>query len=361
MPRDYYTNMLSLRADILIVTKLMYLRDKKLMEHFEEVGMDVSLILVESFITLFTTSCHPDLVDIIIDHFVIDGAVVLIKAMVLILSYFCTKLMKIDSFSDMLVFFKKKLQTCFVEPKKFSSDLMNLYLSKYLIEELREFYTMKERSNYYVNKPVVFNNSVKCKANWPICYQALETCKVVPETTKSNIFKSHFVMDNFKLDYFFQKRTAAYSPENDSKDIHSKFKTPKNEERIEEDDLLMDRQHHICPMKNKQYDKMKSEIKKLITKQLSNYNLFINSIDAKSGNGSNPHFSYSKETVKSVMKNVMNSSENENSDQDESSWSESQSSPSKIETPTKMPKKKKKDVHNSPEEDIDNLSLMLAR
>jgi hypothetical protein len=87
MPKDYYSNMLALRADIQIIYKILSVRDPLLLKHFAEVSIDVSLITVESFLTLYTTTCHPDLVDVIMDHLFVSGSTVLIKAMVILLGY----------------------------------------------------------------------------------------------------------------------------------------------------------------------------------------------------------------------------------------------------------------------------------
>lgn len=350
--------MLSLRADILIVTKILYLREKKLMNHLEQVGMDVSLILVESFITLFTTTCHPDLTDIIIDHFVIDGSVVLIKAMVLIMSYLSQRLLKYDTFSEMLLFFKNELKTRFIEPKKLSSDLMNFYMSKYLIEELREFYTMKERTSYYTSKQVNFTNTVKCKPNWPICYQALEIFKSGPEATKSNLFKCNFVLDNFKFDYFSKKRT---SDDQDDDFQHLKnIKSPKKEKMIEEDDLLIDRQQHICPMKNKKYAKMKSDVKKLVEMQISNYNMYKTSAFSKPGTPVPTKHHAKGNTVKALMQKTLDSEHLDQTDDNDSSWSESRRGHSNTETPTKITKRSQNKTQLG-DRNIEDMSLMLAR
>lgn len=325
MPRDYYTNMLSLRADILIATKILYMRDKKLMKHLEEVGMDVSLIMVESFITLFTTTCHADLVDIIIDHFVIDGAVVLLKTMVLIMSYFAPKLMVLRSFSEMLVFFKKEMRTLFVEPKKLSSDLMNLYLSKYLVGQLRDFYTEKERKDFFRDKPMHQVGANKCKASWPICYQALEAHKAVPDTTKSKLFKCNFIMDNYIIDYFSRRRGVNHGLERDFEG--SPLRHPDKRHLIPADDLLIDRQRHECPMRNAQCEKMKSDVRNLIAIQISNSEKQTN-IDspAKSTVLHGPESS-STSTVKQLIERTMNSRDAEENEEDSSASESQENSP----------------------------------
>lgn len=97
MPKEYYSNMLALRADIQIIYKILAIRDPELIEHFAEVCIDMSLITVESFLTLYTNTCHPDITEVIMDHFLIHGPVVLLKAMVLLLSYMRTELLATEN------------------------------------------------------------------------------------------------------------------------------------------------------------------------------------------------------------------------------------------------------------------------
>lgn len=97
MPKDYYTNMLSLKSDIQIIYKLLQIKDPVLLKHFAEVNVDVSLITVESFLTLYTNTCHPELAEVILDHIFLQGSVVLLKAMVVLLGYMREDLMAADS------------------------------------------------------------------------------------------------------------------------------------------------------------------------------------------------------------------------------------------------------------------------
>lgn len=97
MPKDYYSNMLSLRSDIQITYKILSLKDPQLIKHFAEVSIDISLITVESFLTLYTNTCHPDIVEVIMDHLFIHGSNVLIKTMCILLGYMREDLLKADN------------------------------------------------------------------------------------------------------------------------------------------------------------------------------------------------------------------------------------------------------------------------
>lgn len=266
MPADYYTNMLSLRADILIVTHLLALRDKPLMDHFESISMDISLLMVESFLTLFTSTCHPTITDVIIDHFVIDGSRVLMKAMVLIISYLRSKLLTINNFGKMVAFCKAELKKPdLVDAVTFSRDLMNTYMSKYLINELRDFYTAKEKDDF---RTVQNKTKVQCDANWPICYQSLDVIKANVDIERQLSFRSHFVMENFKFDYFSSKMLNDKKNRGNRDNEHALPDGLKN--CIGEDHLLIERQRHICGCSSSELENMKTEIRDLIKFQIKN-------------------------------------------------------------------------------------------
>jgi len=102
MPREYYTNMLSLKADMKIAAQILFLKERKLLSHLREHQVDLSLLMVESFLTLYTNTCHPDITAIIMDHLFIQGSTVLLKSIVLILRYIKEDLMKVQGFCILL-------------------------------------------------------------------------------------------------------------------------------------------------------------------------------------------------------------------------------------------------------------------
>lgn len=98
MPREYYTNMLALRADIQLIYKLMAIKDPQLVDHFKQLYIDMSLVVVENFLTIYTNTTCGDIVDVIMDHFLDKGAIILLKSMILILGYLRENLMGCQSF-----------------------------------------------------------------------------------------------------------------------------------------------------------------------------------------------------------------------------------------------------------------------
>lgn len=100
MPREYYTNMLALRSDILLMYRILSMKEPELLNHLKDLCIDLSLIVVESFLTIFTNTCHPTLVDVILEHFFTEGSTVLLKAMTLILGYLRKDLLEMDNFGN---------------------------------------------------------------------------------------------------------------------------------------------------------------------------------------------------------------------------------------------------------------------
>ena len=96
MPNEYYTNMLSVIADLKILQILFKLKDAQLAKHFQKIGIDLVMIALPCFLTLFTGSDSP-LIDIVIDNFFIEGPVVLIKTMVLFFGYMKEELLQLNN------------------------------------------------------------------------------------------------------------------------------------------------------------------------------------------------------------------------------------------------------------------------
>ena len=145
----------------------------------------------------------------------------------------------------------------FVDPKVLNSDLSTFHLSKYLITELREFYTIKEREKFYKSKqdrkPLA---KCACKKYWPVCYLSIENSKLHPERPYY-LFKNEFILSNIKLDHFA----------NGNSKKKQQLSVDQNPE-----DLLVDRQRHTCACGAEEYDQMKAVIREKLSKDFANFN-----------------------------------------------------------------------------------------
>ncbi len=157
----------------------------------------------------------------------------------------------------------------FVHPAELSLDLEEFYLSNYLINELREFYLEKEKNVFFKSKkPIKLTAKTPCKKNWPICYQELEKYKHVTEKNHY-LFKCQFILSNYKFDYFDKKRSSAIPPSNS-------LSIAADSVKVTEDDLLIERQRHICDQKNEDFDRMRSSLRINILRLVSNNTLVEN-------------------------------------------------------------------------------------
>ena len=161
--------------------------------------------------------------------------------------------------------FKEKLKSRIVEPAKFHKDLDHFYLSDYLIRELREYYTIHELSAYYSSRPSDPATRCSCKQNWPICYLALEKAKN-HQHSHMQLFTTQYILSNFKGDHYIEKRSQRKKTQEEKSEIVVQ------QQKIEEKDLLIERQRHVCECRDHKFDRMKSEIRDRISKMLANPN-----------------------------------------------------------------------------------------
>lgn len=159
--------------------------------------------------------------------------------------------------------FKDKMMSMIVSPAKFHRDLENFYLSKYLITELQEFYTAKEQEAFKKGKSFESRNKTTCKRDWPICYLNLEKFKNYQEP-QTILLTTHFILSNFHLGHFVGKLKNSHHETLAIKETHGAVN------KLREEDLLIERQRHVCDCKDNELEKLKSEVRKRISKQLSN-------------------------------------------------------------------------------------------
>jgi hypothetical protein len=100
MPNEYYTNMLSVLADMQIVQLIFSSKYSDLSKHFKKAGVGLEMVALPCFITLFT-NCPSSLVDIIIDFFFMDGPITLIKAIIIMFGYMRKKLLKVSEIGSL--------------------------------------------------------------------------------------------------------------------------------------------------------------------------------------------------------------------------------------------------------------------
>ena len=101
IPKEYYTTMISLTADISILLLLLEARHPKLLAHFQAISFELPMVLVEQFITVFTCN-HNELTDYIMDRLLLEGSVVYFKIILLFFKYFEKELLAFTEFCSIL-------------------------------------------------------------------------------------------------------------------------------------------------------------------------------------------------------------------------------------------------------------------
>lgn len=162
--------------------------------------------------------------------------------------------------------YREELKNLNIKPDRLSKDLSFFYLSKPLINNLREFYTNKDKEVFEATPSFHFQAKKKtCKPEWPVCHFGLEKLKLHSDVeTGSSVFRSDYLFSNFKFDYFLDnKKKERIIPK-----IHPK-KMP--DEGASE--ILIYRLRHICPFKDNSHERIVSSLKAKISNQicLSNF------------------------------------------------------------------------------------------
>ena len=202
-----------------------------------------------------------------------------------------------------------------VEPDLFNRDLEDFYVSNYLTSELREFYTESEKKEYYKSNMRQAKAKTECKKFWPICYQSLEMFKQGSEKSHY-LFKCQFVLSNYKFDYFTKKKNE----KKQRSPLVSSFPGVADPQtmvvKTAEDDLLIERQRHVCGQRNEDFHRMMSDLRINILRMVSNetqveykrtrQQSFLN-VELKDSDPTKPYENFIKKTM------VMESNSNNNS------------------------------------------------
>ena len=101
IPKEYYTTMISLTADINLLLLLMSLHKTKFYKHISKINFELPMVLVEMFITVFT-SYATRLTDIIMDLVLLEGSIVYFKVILVFFGYIEKEILKVSEFCRVL-------------------------------------------------------------------------------------------------------------------------------------------------------------------------------------------------------------------------------------------------------------------
>ena len=278
MPKEYYTNMLSVLADMQILQLIFAIKYPDLAKHFKKNCVGLEMVALPCFITLFT-NCGSELVEIIVDFFFLDGPITLIKAMVVLFGYIRKDIIKINDigtiFSSLGVLIRKineKLKSNLVPVEQFFQDLGKFYLSRFSIDILREHFTEKERKKIINQKKTSQNNISDCERDWPICITNIVKNSYYFKSPSFYIYRDNSILSNIKTGHFKNNRkknnlvldkdvkdrtSVRFQQTQDAEDfvisMHSGYSQAQVEKKPrEEDNLLIERQPHKCKIEDDQ-------------------------------------------------------------------------------------------------------------
>jgi Rab-GTPase-TBC domain len=97
LPRDYYTTMVSLTADINLLVLFLVEREPQIVVHLKAINFELPMVIVEMLITIFTTN-RTEITDIIMDAFLIDGSRVYLKVVLLFFRHFREDILHLKEF-----------------------------------------------------------------------------------------------------------------------------------------------------------------------------------------------------------------------------------------------------------------------
>lgn len=99
IPKEYYTTMISLTADINVLLLLLSLHRPKVYKRICKINFELPMVLVEMFITVFTASCTR-LTDIIMDLVIMQGSIVYFKVVMVFFQYIEKDMLKVKEFCN---------------------------------------------------------------------------------------------------------------------------------------------------------------------------------------------------------------------------------------------------------------------
>ena len=121
-----------------------------------------------------------------------------------------------------------------------------MYLSKYLIEELRKFFTEKERSALAKQKRSLANNIMECEEDWPICYYTLFKKSMYHKSPTYHLHITGSILDNYNPTHFGADRNYDRSTVDQTEVEEIQNGDEAQKKRFIEDQLLIVRTRHYC-------------------------------------------------------------------------------------------------------------------
>ena len=202
LPSEFYTNLFPIVSDCLILDLMIKQNQPRLSKHFKQIEyFDLNIPIIPYWIMLFTLQKNSRVREIVLDHFFLQGPIVLIKAMYIAIKMNEAEFLKHNEQSSILATFQNMFNGSF-DVDKFQKEMWNFYLSRSVIYDLRTRFTdiqYNSKNQDGVKKDL---KKLECDKNWPICYQTLIKNSGESQNLTYTLQKTSSILDNYKPGHF---------------------------------------------------------------------------------------------------------------------------------------------------------------
>ncbi len=97
VPKEYFTTMISMTADLNLLTLFMKEKVPLVLDHLKSKEFDLQMVVVELFLTIFTVN-RTNCTDIIMDAVLLSGSSVFLKVMLVFFKNFEENILALPDF-----------------------------------------------------------------------------------------------------------------------------------------------------------------------------------------------------------------------------------------------------------------------
>ena len=184
LPCEYYSELVGIMSDCSLCLELLKESNKKVMQKLEGFEVILNNLLYKWFISLFVENTSHDTFLNIWDAMMIDGNIVLLRAVSSILELLEGRILQYDGMENLTMLFEEKISTFIFPRDKLMKSLLNekLKFTREQIENKREQYTksvistlIRTKKNEVKRTQVDINGvEIECDLDYPFCLKVFE-------------------------------------------------------------------------------------------------------------------------------------------------------------------------------------------
>lgn len=185
LPCDYYSELVGIMGDCSLCLKILKESNKKIMKKFEGFEIILNNLLYKWFISLFVENTSNDTFIQIWDAVMIDGNIVLLRAVSSILELLEDEILRCEGIEDLTVLFEEKISKRNFPRDKFMKLLLNEGKLKYTEEQIEN---IRVEENNKVIKTIINTKKkevkkkeldingieIECDLDYPFCLKEIE-------------------------------------------------------------------------------------------------------------------------------------------------------------------------------------------